>query len=700
MSESLPASARRAGGAKKARVKKQASTEDVTRPAVAHNPKKQPLSSSARLFLAMLFVIGVVIAVAVGITSWHTSSVSDEALRADMQRLPENFVAYKRELETRLLATTKALAEQPGTKALYASEVSTETRADWARDMRRTLEATAIFLFGPQAVLLARAGNGAGKTGDDFRDVGWVSGPLASGDPAAATIREDYRPAIVGAVPVRTTDQAHIDGVLATAFAIDGDRLLAMQSAMRASVAFVYDADPSSTTPKATLTLASRDFAGEDLLEELADEPTFAQLLRRGGVFGPADVHAKAGDLIVVGVPVRSASGAMLGAFLLTRSRDAEGAAFRAIRRVIAYSGLMAIAVALPLAWLMGRGMSRPVEQLARAATTIRDGGLEVELPEGGAEEVRALSRAFASLVVELRQKQELERMLAAATRPDQQHGLDPIRVNERYEVFERIGQGGRGTVMRAYDRQAEEYVALKLLTPSADGTPDDQVSSFKRELRVGRKISHANVVRVHDIGEWQGQMFISMELLAGTTLAQLIKAQGPLAFGPGLQIVKQICRGLIAVHDAGIIHRDLKPQNVMVLQSGVVKLMDFGISRHVDTQVGGAATTAGTPVYMSPEQFGSDPLDVRSDVYALGTLIYEVFTGAPPFRGTSLEEIRNQQMSAAPVPPSQKRVDIPERLERLIMMSLSKRRSHRPGTVKDVYAALQRVSSDLEDEQ
>ncbi len=699
MSESLPASARRGTGAKKKKAKKQASTEDVTKPAVAHKPKSQPLSSSARVFLAMLAVIGVVITVAVAITSWHTGSVSDEELRADMQRLPEAFVSYKRELETRLLTTTKALADQPGTRALFASDVATSTRADWARDMRRTLEATAIFLFGPQAVLLTRAGSGAGKTGDDFRDVGWVSGPLATADPAAATIREDFRPAIVAAVPVRTTDQPRVDGVLATAYAIDGDRLLAMQSAMRAAVAFVYDADPGSAAPKPTMTLASRDFAGEDLIAELAGDPAFTQLLRRGGVFGPADAHAKTGDLIVVGVPVRSASGAMLGAFLLTRSRDAEGAAFRAIRRVIVYAGLMAIVVALPLAWLMGRSMSRPVEQLARAAATIRDGGLEIEVPKGGVEEVRALSRAFASLVVELRQKQELERVLATATRPDQQHGLDPIRVNERYDVFERIGQGGRGTVMRAYDRETREYVALKLLTPNAEGTPDDPAASFKRELRAGRKISHVNVVRMHDVGEWQGQLFISMELLAGTTLAQVLEIQGPLAFGPGLQIAKQICRGLLAVHDVGIIHRDLKPQNIMVLQSGIVKLMDFGISRHVDTQVGDATSTAGTPAYMSPEQFGSEPLDVRSDVYTLGVLLYEVFTGIPPFRGSSLEEIRNQHMTVTPTPPSRERPDIPERLERLIVMALSKRRSHRPGTVEDVYAALQRVSSDLEEE-
>ena len=616
-----------------------------------------------------------------------------------MQRLPETFVSYKRELEARLLATTRALAEQPGTRALFSTAASTEARASWARDMRRALEATAVFMFGPQAVLLTRAGAGAGEPGADFRDIGWVSGPLATGDPAAATIREDLRPAIVAAMPVRATDEAHIDGVLAIAHAIDGDRLLAMQSAMRAAVAFVYDADPAAAAPKATLTLASRDFAGEDLVNALSADAGFAQLLRRGGVFGPADVHAKTGDLIVVGVPVRSASGAMLGAFLLTRSRDAEGAAFRAIRRVVIGSSLLAIAAALPLAWLLGRSLSRPLGQLARAATTVRDGGFDIDLPQGGVGEVRALSRAFASLVAELAEKQELERMLASATRPGQEGGLDPIRVNDRYEVFERIGQGGRGTVMRAFDRQSEEYVALKLLTPSPEGTPEELRASIKRELRVGRKINHVNVVRVHDVGEWQDQMFIGMELLAGTTLARLLEAEGPLPFGPGLQLAKQICRGLIAVHDAGIIHRDLKPQNVMVLQSGIVKLMDFGISRHVDTQVGGGDTTTGTPVYMSPEQFGSEPLDVRSDVYALGVLLYEVFTGAPPFRGGSLDEIRDQHMTATPIPPSQKRRDIPERLERLIVMALSKRRSHRPGTVNDVYAALQRVSADLAEE-
>ncbi len=695
---SRPSEPRRSASQKK-RAKRQASTEDATRPAIASKREPKPLSSAARVFIAMLFIIGVVLTIAIGITSWQTGAVSDEALRGEMQRLPESFVAYKRELEMRLLATTKALAEQPGTKALFATSVATETRADWARDMRRTLDANTVFMFGRQAALLARAGAGNGKVGDDFRGVGWVAGPLATGEAASATIREDFKPAIVAAVPVRTTDQPYIDGVLATAYAIDGDRLLAMQSAMRAGIGYVYDADSSAPAPKASLTLATRDFGGDDLLEQLAGDATFVQLLRRGGVFGPADVHTSQGDLVVVGVPVRSASGAMLGAFLLTRSRDAEGAAFRAIRRVIVVSGALAIALAIPLAWMIGRGMSRPVEKLAKAATIIRDGGLDVEVPEDGAEEVRALSRAFASLVVELRQKHELERMLMAATKPNHPHGPEPIQVTERYEVFERIGQGARGTVMRAYDRQAEEYVALKLLTPQSDEVGDDVLKAFKRELRISRKISHVNVVRVHDIGEWQGQTFISMELLAGTTLAQLLKTHGPLALGPGLQIMKQICRGLAAIHDTGIIHRDLKPQNIMVLSSGVVKLMDFGISRNVDTQVGGGLTTSGTPAYMSPEQFGSEPVDARSDVYAFGVILYEVFTGIVPFRAGSLEEIRNLHMTTAPPSPAQRRPDLPERLERLIMMSLSKRRSQRPGTIRDVYAALQRVSGDLEDE-
>jgi HAMP domain-containing protein len=166
----------------------------------------------------------------------------------------------------------------------------------------------------------------------------------------------------------------------------------------------------------------------------LSDAKPFDLGLYRGGEARsvsfdrPGIIHTQRGDVIAVGVPVRSASGAMLGAFPLTRSRATEGAAFRAIRRVVVYAGLIAIAVALPLAWLMGRGMSRPVEQLARAATTIRDGGLDVALPESGAQEVRALSRAFSSLVVELRQKQELERMLASATRPDQQRGPEPMQ--------------------------------------------------------------------------------------------------------------------------------------------------------------------------------------------------------------------------------------------------------------------------------
>ena len=260
------------------------------------------------------------------------------------------------------------------------------------------------------------------------------------------------------------------------------------------------------------------------------------------------------------------------------------------------------------------------------------------------------------------------------------------------------------GRVYRANDRQLDEEVALKVLGNPGDdltgtGAPSiaapEAVASLKEEIRIARRITHPNVVRTHDFGEAAGLNFITMEYVPGTTLRELLRARKTIDLAPGLQIAKQICRGLMAVHEAGIVHRDLKPHNVMVMGNGVVKLMDFGIARNTEgvdptTQMG---QTVGTPYYMSPEQARGQNLDPRSDLYSVGVVLYELFTGERPFEGKDPQEVMIKHVSVDARRPSTLRPDLPPLLERIILACLSKDREKRPPTANDLYGALMRVT-------
>jgi serine/threonine-protein kinase len=274
--------------------------------------------------------------------------------------------------------------------------------------------------------------------------------------------------------------------------------------------------------------------------------------------------------------------------------------------------------------------------------------------------------------------------------------------IGRRYEIRRVLGSGGMGMVFQAHDRELDEPVALKILRPEI-ATMDPQVlERFKTEIRVARRIAHRNVVRTYDFGDFDGIKFISMEFIQGMTLKQLFRSKGALPLGVGLQIAKQAAAGLVAAHDMGVVHRDVKPHNIMLTPQSEVKIMDFGIVRDTTRAEGSGMTQTGiimgTPDYMSPEQaMGKADLDHRSDIYSFGVVLYEMFSGALPFRGESAIAIAMKHIQEDPRPPRAVNPKMPPELETIIQKAMRKPPEGRYPRMAEMLGDLYRLSKAAE---
>jgi Protein kinase domain len=259
-----------------------------------------------------------------------------------------------------------------------------------------------------------------------------------------------------------------------------------------------------------------------------------------------------------------------------------------------------------------------------------------------------------------------------------------------RYRIIELLGRGGMGEVYRADDITLNQSVALKFL-PALFGQDQTWLERFYNEVRLARQVTHPNVCRVFDIGQFQGEHFISMEYVDGENLASLLRRIGRLPNDKGLQIARQLCAGLAAAHDRGVLHRDLKPANVMIDGRGSVRITDFGLAAPADQfrKEAGSGTRAGTPAYMSPEQLAGKSATIRSDVYSLGLVLYEMFTGKRAFRGGSFHDYQKLHSSEHPTPPSDIVHDIDPIVERVILRCLEKDPKDRPTSALAVSAGL-----------
>jgi serine/threonine protein kinase/cytochrome c-type biogenesis protein CcmH/NrfG len=252
------------------------------------------------------------------------------------------------------------------------------------------------------------------------------------------------------------------------------------------------------------------------------------------------------------------------------------------------------------------------------------------------------------------------------------------------------------GRVYKAFDKEIKEKVALKLLSPEI-ATNDKMIERFRNELKLTRNVSHRNVCRMYDLNKEGTTHFITMEWVPGEDLKSSIRRIGALSIGKAIFIAKQICEGLSEAHRIGVVHRDLKPQNIMIDREGNARIMDFGIARTVESQgISEAGMMIGTPEYMSPEQVEGKEVDRRTDVYALGVVLYEMVTGEVPFHGDSVLSVAIKHKTEKPRDPRERNPQIPAALSALILKCMEKDKGKRYQRVEEIIPILNEIEKNL----
>jgi serine/threonine-protein kinase len=257
----------------------------------------------------------------------------------------------------------------------------------------------------------------------------------------------------------------------------------------------------------------------------------------------------------------------------------------------------------------------------------------------------------------------------------------------DRYRIVGVLGRGGMGEVYRADDLKLGQAVALKFL-PEVTEKDEERLARFLNEVKIARQISNPNVCRVYDVGEVDGLHFLSMEYIDGEDLSSLLRRIGRLPQDKAIQIARQVCAGLAAAHDQAILHRDLKPANVMIDGRGNAKITDFGLAGLAESIVG-EEVTQGTPAYMAPEQLAGKEVSVRSDIFSLGLVLYQLVTGKQAFKADSLAELSRLHRESTPSSPSSVVEGVDPAVERVILRCLKREPRDRPASALAVAAAL-----------
>ncbi len=668
---------------------------------------KPAFGLTAKIFLASTLLVVAVLGVTFGLTSLQANRTADASIHGALRatrRAVDDYLAAR----TRTLSRASTVAtDVPQYRQRLLNQRERAEALDQADDVRGLIGAAWVLVTTSEGILIART---------DYREqydrdlsVAPLVANALSGDQTSGAWLDDVRGTMFIAIgtPLRDRPTAAPLGALVATYQIDDSLAQAIKQTTNSDVVF-FSLDTLSRPVVVGSTVPAQEI-GPVLRDAVRAESLAADT---GGAGMALTASMDGQHLIGLAGAIRSPGGDVRGGFVALRSREAELAAFNALRRTMLFAIGLGIVLALVFAFVQARQISGPVRRLALATRQVQDGDYSVNIDVKSKDEIGMLSQAFKSLVEDLKEKAALVDYMmaasgAAATQPlesvptvvrDAGGGqLRPGAVFAgRYEVKEMLGAGGMGVVYRAFDRELQEPVAIKTLKPEAMAGGTVALDRFKQEIRLARRIAHRNVVRTYDLGEVNGMYYLTMEYVEGTSLKQLITSRGRLPVAVTLTVGKQLCRALEVAHAEGIIHRDIKPHNMVVDPSGFLKVMDFGIARLANPPQGTGLTEAGmsigTPDYMSPEQLSGADLDPRSDLYSAGVVLFECLTGRLPFEADTTWALVAKHLEEEPPNPRTLNADVPEALAIVILKAMAKDRERRFATASEMHDALARI--------
>jgi serine/threonine-protein kinase len=668
----------------------------------------------AKVFLVSALLVVAVLGITFGVTSLQANRTADESIQRALSNTRGAVGAYLAARTRTFAGMSSVSAEVPQFRERLLTSRDRQNILDQADEYRDLIGAAWILVANRDGILLARTDY------PDEYDIDVSRGALIanalSGEQTSGAFIDDRDPEAVKlymavATPLASGGGAAPQGVLVAAYALDDSLAQAIKQATNSEVVFfalTSDSVPRPVPVGGTLPAAE---VGPALASALRVDSLGADTVA-------TRMTAQLGGEHLIGLagPIRSAGGDVFGGFLALRSREAELAAFAALRRTMLFAIALGVVLALGSAAIAARQIAGPVRRLALATRKVQDGDYSVDIEVRSRDEIGILSQAFKSLVEDLKEKAALVEymMQASGAAPTQAIASVPTAFREaggggggdqlrpgavfagRYDVKEILGAGGMGVVYRAFDRELQEPVAIKTLRPEALAGGNVALERFKQEIRLARRIAHRNVVRTYDLGEVGGTYYLTMEYVEGTSLKQLISSRGKLPVPVTLTIGKQLCRALEVAHAEGVIHRDIKPQNMVVEPNGFLKVMDFGIARLANPPKGKGLTEAGmsigTPDYMSPEQLSGLELDARADLYAAGVVLFECVTGRVPFEAETTWALVAKHLEEQPPDPRTLNGEVSEGLARIILRAMAKSSADRyqsAGQMHDALAAL-----------
>ncbi len=387
-----------------------------------------------------------------------------------------------------------------------------------------------------------------------------------------------------------------------------------------------------------------------------------------------------------------------------TVSNDLALQPFTNTRNALILVGILMVLIGFILSYLMIKSTMKPLNHIARSTAAFANGDYEVTFPKTVNQDLFLLSNSVNKLSHEIRGREALSNHLITISKnkyfdKEEQSLNEKFKpgtvLGKRFKVIEGIGSGGMGFVLKAFDQELNEVVALKVLKTSVNEA--QSLDSFKEEIKIARRITNPYVVRIYDYGLIGKHSFISMEYISGHSIQEIINQERKLTPLAAKSAAIDACIGLQASHEVGIIHKDIKPANLIVSLDSKIKLMDFGIASFNSsvTKEASELKVEGTTDYLSPEQVLGKGADERSDVYAMGVLIMQMFVGHRPFHGVSADDLMMKIVNDEPIPVRSYWADAPQLLVEIIAKCLEKKPNDRYQRVSALLIDLKKLRFD-----